>query len=121
MEKAQNTTNMIDLEYLNQVCFGKTELLKQMINMFLMQAPNQMEQLSVCVAAKDWPSARPIAHKLKSTVSILGIKSLSEDLEKIEISAAKAEGTEEIPELLERAKATCKTCVDELKVKLETL
>jgi len=121
MNDSKNHQIEIDLQYMSQVCFGKVELMKQMIKIFIDQTPAQIDALRLHYANKDWNSFRSVAHKLKSSVAVLGNQSLSQDIEVLELSAAKEEGLEVVPEILERSIAGCEGSVEELKEKLKQL
>jgi HPt (histidine-containing phosphotransfer) domain-containing protein len=75
----------LDLSYLEEIANGNTEFIIEMIDLFLQQAPEILDQISDKVAKKDWTSAGNLAHKLKPTFAMIGIhkgKELSEKIEK---------------------------------------
>jgi HPt (histidine-containing phosphotransfer) domain-containing protein len=83
LEKALFTSKIVDLSYLNESLSGDSEMLKQMIQLFLDQSPEKMTLLQKNINEKDFTAIRETSHFLKSTFSIMGLQS-KDDLAKIE-------------------------------------
>jgi len=75
----------LDLSYLEEIANGNTEFIIEMIDLFLQQAPEILDQISDKISKKEWSAAGSLAHKLKPTFAMIGIhngKELSERIEK---------------------------------------
>ncbi|MDA0729699.1 MAG: Hpt domain-containing protein [Bacteroidetes bacterium] len=62
-----------DLTYLDQVFHGNEAMVGQIVTLFLEQAPHIGSQMTQCVQESRWSDLHPLAHKLKSSVKMLGI------------------------------------------------
>lgn len=83
---------LINLEYLAQLSGGDKTFEKQILEQFLVQMPEEMEQLERAIQNNEFETVKKTAHSLKSTVGYVG---LSEDLhpylDRIEKDAIKSE------------------------------
>lgn len=82
-EKNIFSSNIIDLSYLEKSLAGDLEMLKQMIQLFINQSPEKVKLLNNSVSEKRFDIIKETSHFLKSTFSIMGLKSIN-DLIKIE-------------------------------------
>ena len=81
----------IDLTYLNSVTDGNKEFIIELIDIIKTQLPEFIEDLNTALAAKDYETLSKTAHKAKSTIAIMGLASLTETLNKLEIEAGNKE------------------------------
>jgi HPt (histidine-containing phosphotransfer) domain-containing protein len=66
-----------DLTYLQQVFHGNEAMVQQIVEMFLEQAPQFSVEMDMCIRQARWSDLHPVAHKLKSSVNMLGMAGLA--------------------------------------------
>ena len=77
----------LDLSFLFDIADGSNEFIIESIDMFLVQTPELMQNISAAIAAKDWPVAASSAHKLKSNLGFFGMPVSQATMQEIEIMA----------------------------------
>lgn len=87
---------VIDLSYLKEVSSDNNEFMIEMIDMFQAQTPGYVEALSAAVAEKNWKRIAEMAHKIKPTLSFMGIEVAKEEMASIENRARNQEDYEGI-------------------------
>jgi HPt (histidine-containing phosphotransfer) domain-containing protein len=75
-----------NLDYLHQMSGGDELFVKEMVKLFLKQVPLELEKLST--AASDSQTVKQIAHKLKSSVSMVGADYLLIHIKELEQKAS---------------------------------
>ena len=66
-----------DLTYLHDVFHGNEAMVQQIVELFLEQAPSFGRSMTQCIRESRWSELHPIAHKLKSSVNMLGMTGLA--------------------------------------------
>ena len=89
LKMSVETEIIIDLSYLREVASGNTEFMIEMIDIFLAQTPGYIDQLTVAIGQKDWTKMAELSHKIKPTMSFMGVESAKETLGEIEIKSRK--------------------------------
>ncbi len=115
----QTTTVRYDLSYLNQVFQGNREMINNIINLFLQQVPEYIREMEECVRKNEPLSLHPLAHKAKSSVSMLGIKDMEVDILQIEQDSKHLRNLDGLPSLVCRVKENCQLVFIELTAALE--
>lgn len=112
-----------DLTYLKEMMGGKKELIAELMNDFLMEMPGEIQILNDAVAHKDCAQIKQAAHKMKSTVSVMGVAALHSCLNDMEQLAAQgnAEGPafEKIILLRDEVNGICKKAIAETHTLIE--
>lgn len=75
------TSNVVDVSYLTENLSDDVDMLKQMIQLFLVQSPEKIAMFKKSVIEKDFNSIRETSHFLLSTFNIMGLKSKNELIE----------------------------------------
>ncbi len=115
----QTSTVRYDLSYLNQVFQGNREMINNIINLFLQQVPEYIREMEECVRKNEPLSLHPLAHKAKSSVSMLGIKEMECDILQIEQDSKHLRNLDGLPKLVSRVRDNCQIVYVELKEALE--
>ncbi len=76
--------NRCNLTYLSEMTGGKRQLIKEIIDVFLLQVPEELKTIKDAILKDDFITIRKFAHTMKSSVSIMGISSLSPILNEME-------------------------------------
>ena len=111
--------SQINLEYLHELSGNDKDFEKIMMEQFVQQTPAEIASLQTSIEAKDWISAKKIAHSLKSTVSYMGLAGeLYPYLEGIE-KAAISDDPSEIPAKFAHIKKVSEIAVKEIEIMLQ--
>ncbi|MEO9804883.1 MAG: hypothetical protein ABJF04_16625 [Reichenbachiella sp.] len=71
---------MISFNYLNETFPGDTELIDQVIDIYLSEYPTFIAQFKTSVMKGDYKEMKELAHKWQYTAKVLGLKGLYSDL-----------------------------------------
>jgi len=104
-----------DLKYLEAMTEGDKGLIKELIGIFSTQVEEYIALMQKHLKDQNWNELSKLAHKAKSTVAIMGMKKLSEELKKLELLALKEEETESYAGYVKNFTMECKEAVSELK------
>ncbi|MFN8776758.1 MAG: hypothetical protein ACK5XV_08330 [Flavobacteriales bacterium] len=108
-----------DLSYLNQIFQGNREMINNIIQLFLQQVPQYIHEMEECVRRNEPLSLHPLAHKAKSSVSMLGIKVMEDDILQIEQDSKHLRNLDNLPHLVYRVKENCQMVYIELQEQLQ--
>jgi HPt (histidine-containing phosphotransfer) domain-containing protein len=112
-------TKLYNLSYLNLVFQGNKEFINNIINLFLQQVPEYVREMEYCVQRNELILLHPLAQKAKSSISMLGISGLEEDMIKIENDSKRLQNIEGLPTLVNRVKNTVEIISIQLKEELK--
>lgn len=104
----------VNLDYLIQTMGGNKKLIAEIMDVFLIQCPKEIEVLNIAVASEDYNKIRSASHAMKSSASIMGISSVSEMLKQIEELAINKNGIQEIRQLNAQMYSVYKLAMDEI-------
>ncbi len=91
----------IDLTYLSKRTKANSELMKEMIKLYLDQTPDLIDIMKRSLAIKDWDSIHGAAHKMIPSFSIMGIHQEFENLAKmVQEYSSTQKHLNELPELI---------------------
>ena len=76
-----------DMAYLMDLSNGNTQLIKEILTLFINQTPPDMELLSEYIRQADWEKAYKQAHHIKPTLAYVGANQLRQELQEIEDAA----------------------------------
>ncbi|MDO9184878.1 MAG: PAS domain S-box protein [Bacteroidia bacterium] len=91
---ANRDSNPIDLSYLKELSDGNKQFEKEMIELFLNQVPGDVSSLDVAFKNSDALQVKSLSHKLKSSITVVGLSILSPHLSFIEKNASNTEMNE---------------------------
>lgn len=97
-----------DLSYLNQVFHGNEVMIQEIVRLFLEQAPRYGMDMLSCVEESRWGDLHPIAHRMKSSVNMLGMQSLIPVVLAIEQKSKFNQDESSLPELVQSLNAELK-------------
>jgi DNA-binding response OmpR family regulator len=109
------------LAFLHQRMGGSLKDVIELAEMILKQAPQLCSKLEKAVQQEKWKSLAEHAHKLKSTVGLLGDSKLLKKISVIEEQAGEMTDLAQIPELVNRFNAEMHTAMEQLKNDIEKL
>jgi len=100
---------------------GSNELIRDLIKMFIKQVPVFTEQLDGYYKSGDFYSLGKLAHKIKSSVAMMGINELTTDMKTLENIAEDGKDKERYPLLISNFKAISSEAIIELNTILINL
>ncbi|MGV3637192.1 MAG: response regulator, partial [Flavobacteriales bacterium] len=80
------TAPLVDLTKLKEIARGDQAFVQRMIDLFIDQAPRTMEEMQQALEAGDPARIGELAHRLKSSLDSLGVRSLHEVVRSIEVA-----------------------------------
>jgi HPt (histidine-containing phosphotransfer) domain-containing protein len=104
----------VDLTYLKNMSAGNKDLILEMIGIFKTQVVEFSEGMDTFYKNKDYEQLGRLAHKAKSSISIMGLNDLALDLKLFETLAKAGEQTETYPALIEKFKSVTSEALGEL-------
>ena len=105
----------IDLTYLREMSAGNKDLVLEMIDIFKTQVEEFSIDMDKHLADKDYELLGRLAHKAKSSISIMGLNELAIELKTFETLAKAGENTELYPDFIERFKKETSEALEELE------
>lgn len=109
------TYKHINIDLINEVAAGSKELIKDLAEMFFNQAPRFAKQLDELYSSKNYLELGKLAHKIKGSVSTLGITELASNMKELEYIAKQGIKEEIYPELINSYKEISTKAIEELK------
>ncbi len=105
-----------DLSYLEAMTEGDKGLIKELIGIFSTQVEEYITQMRKFLDEKNWGELSKLAHKVKSTVAIMGMKDLSEKMKELELLSKKKEKTGTYAGYIDHFTNECREAVIELSL-----
>jgi PAS domain S-box-containing protein len=116
-----SSSEITSLEYLKSVSNNDTGFVKEMLNTFITSTPGSLSEMKVALDKKDYQSVGRIAHKIKPSISFVGISSMKSLVKEVEF-LGKENGD---PEILKKKSheliSTLEIAIKELQKKLKEL
>jgi HPt (histidine-containing phosphotransfer) domain-containing protein len=110
-----------DLTYLREMSGGNLDLVREMITIFIGQVGEFSEEMDRHLVKKEYELLGKLAHKAKSSISIMGLNDLARDLKNLEIMAKEGREPAKYPGMVSRFKEETRMAVDELNEVLKNL
>ncbi len=104
----------IDLSYLKNMSAGNKDLILEMINIFKTQVDDFSKGMDEHYQKKEYELLGRLAHKAKSSISIMGLTDLAAELKIFENLAKAGEEIEKYPALIANFKRQTGEAIDEL-------
>jgi HPt (histidine-containing phosphotransfer) domain-containing protein len=105
-----------DLSYLREMSGGNTVLVLEMISIFKDQVAEFSKEMDQHLANREFDLLGKLAHKAKSSVSIMGLLDLAGDLKDLENLAREGKKAESYAGIIEKFKQETTEAVKELDV-----
>ena len=104
----------IKTDYLEMVAGGDSDLLKELVNLFRDQVGEFNHDMKAQFEKKNYKALGNLAHKAKSSVSIMGMDSLANMLKIFEVQATEEKNTNMYKSYIQRFENDTKCALDEL-------
>ncbi len=107
---------VVNLDYLVDIMNGKKELILETIDIFIKQAAEDLPIITTAIEKSDYPTVKRFAHRMKSTITMMGIQSLASVLSEMEMLGKEQMNLERIRILNEKLNATYSQALEEIKI-----
>ena len=114
-ESGKSITSVCDFNYLSEMMSRKKQLIIEIMDIFLDQVPIELRAINDAIAKIDYSIIKNFAHKMKSTVSIMGISLLTPILNEMEELGSRAVNIEKIKELNQQLNLICEQAIEEIE------
>lgn len=118
-EKKKPEEKLYDLTMVHSVSGGDTSFIKKMVLLFIETVPQNVAELKKSAETENWDQAAKLAHKLKSTIDSMGIRSIHQDIRSIEGNAKQKINLDEMPSLIKKVESVITGCVQQLQVEIK--
>lgn len=111
----------VNVEYLNEVCDNSPDLIREMIEIFRSQVVEFKDEMESLHSGGEYYDLGLLAHKAKSSVSIMGMEDLALRLKELEKNAKEGVEPEKYRYYIDNFASQTRQALDELDSYLETL
>lgn len=114
-------SKVTDLNYLREMADGSEDFIREFISLFLQNAPIGLNEIDEGIKNSDWEKVRQASHKLKPSLSYVGMKEMNAKATRMEEYAKTKTNLELIPSLAEEIRSACELAFTELEKEIQTL
>jgi PAS domain S-box-containing protein len=114
---AENS-RLYDLTMVQSVSGGDEGFIKKMVALFIETVPQNVQELKNALQAENWEQVGKTAHKLKSTIDSMGIKSIHKEIRTVEANSKQLEGLQDVPGLVDTIDKVIKECIGQLQAEV---
>ncbi|MEQ8572774.1 MAG: response regulator, partial [Fulvivirga sp.] len=117
-EQAQQT-KLTNLDYLRSVCDGDLNFMNDMVQTFITNTPVAINELQKASDKSDWDQVSKLVHKLKPSITFVGLEKARTIVKKIEESSKENTGTDQIPGKVNELSSLVQKALSELRIAME--
>jgi len=111
---------LTDLKYLQQMTGNDSQIIKEMIELFLNQLAEMRVEIDSLVNDQKWFELSRLAHKIKSSALVMGVGQMADDMKELELLAKESKHTEKYPDFVARFNTMIDLAEMELRPFLES-
>ncbi len=111
-------TRLYDLSMVQSVSGGDEGFIKKMVALFIETVPSNVLDLKKALTEENWEQVGKTAHKLKSTIDSMGIKSIRQEIRTVEANARQMENLQDIAVLVTTIDNTIQDCIGQLQAEV---
>jgi len=104
-----------DLNYLRTMSGGDSKFIQEMIELFREQIEEYKQEMPELLRKKDYDSLSKMAHKAKSSVAVMGMNQVADQLKELEILAGEEKEVERYESMVTYFLDQCQLAVEELE------
>ncbi len=108
-------SKLYDLTMVQSVSGGDDSFIKKMVSLFIETVPQNMQDLKKALQEENWDQVGRTAHKLKSTIDSMGIKSIRQEIRAVEANAKQKESLQSIPSMVNTIDTVIIECIGQLQ------
>lgn len=106
----------LDLSYLENMSGGDKSLMKEMIEIFKEQVPEFVTEMNSSLNNQDWKALASVAHKAKSSIAIIGLSDLIEELKIFETNVIQLNEISSFKGFILHFEKTCNQAITQLNI-----
>lgn len=111
-------SRLYDLTMVQSVSGGDEGFIKKMVALFIETVPQNVQDMKKALNEGNWDQVGKTAHKLKSTIDSMGIKSIRQEIRTVEANAKQKEALQEVPALIGTIDSVISECIAQLKAEV---
>ena len=111
-------SRLYDLSMVESVSGGDEGFIKKMVALFIETVPQNVLELKRSLQEENWDQVGKTAHKLKSTIDSMGIKSLRQEIRTVEANAKQKEDLQVVPALIGTIDSVIRECIIQLQAEI---
>jgi len=111
-------SRLYDLSMVQSVSGGDEGFIRRMVALFIETVPQNVEDLKTAMQEENWEQVGKTAHKLKSTIDSMGIKSIRQEIRTVEANARQKESLQDIPMLVTNIDSVIRECIGQLQTEV---
>ncbi len=119
--KQTPVAKVTDLTYLREMSDGNEDFFREFITLFLQNAPVSLDEIDSGIKTGDWEKIRQASHKLKPSLSYVGMKEMNAKTATMEEYAKTKTHLELIPVMAAEVRAACEKAFAELEKEIQTI
>lgn len=112
---------VIDLTYLKEISMGDQGMIVEMIQVFLEEYPDALDEMHQLHNGESWEKLRARAHKFKPNLAYMGIDTGMEEIQELEDHAKNNNPDLAIQSKLTSLKSICEQASKELRQELQKM
>lgn len=109
---------IVDLSYLRKISDNNTNFIVDMISSFIDQMPGDINKIKIAARQGNWEEVANIAHKIKPSITFMGIDSIKGCISDIQ-ELAQSGKTDSLEGLINEVDVITKSAFDELRKEIE--
>ncbi len=113
--KSSNEFQHIDLSYLRNVCSNDKGFIEEMIKTFLSATPESLEIIKNASSQSNWLKVGNEAHKIKPSITFMGIETMKPLVKQIEVNAKESKNTQDLPGMIQHFEEEFLSAKEELE------
>ncbi|MBL0356119.1 MAG: hypothetical protein IPP72_04185 [Chitinophagaceae bacterium] len=106
---------LYDLCMIEKLCRGNQEQVKQMIQVFIDQTPQAVEEIRLAYKKNDFTVVKKTAHRIKPVLSYYAIVKIEKDIQLIEVMAEEGIATHELELKIKKVEDVVSRIVEQMK------
>ena len=111
-------SRLYDLTMVQSVSGGDEGFIKKMVALFIETVPQNVQDMKKALHEENWEQVGKTAHKLKSTIDSMGIKSIRREIREVEANAKQLESLQTIPSLVATIDRVITECIGQLQAEV---
>lgn len=116
--RSNHHVDRIDFSYLEKVSGNNKEFIREIADAFIKSIPNSIQELENNVENENWIELARVAHKIKPSITLLGVHNLKDKIVKLEEEAKLHKNPWQLTKLSKEVSAELKETLESLKVQI---
>ncbi len=113
-----NVAMLYNLDKLKKMVDNDANMIKKMVQMFVDKTPETLQEINQLYQKNELIEVGKLAHKLKSSINLMGIDTLYDNVRLIEKYASQNQQDHDLPQLIKELTAICSNAVNQLQKEL---